>query len=186
MKNIIKILAPILFAETAQAQIVTVNIGTSISKLESADQTLGYTNKYENLRPRSLSTGISCISCLHPKLYLSATTNRLFSQKYSREMVSDNGTKFKSKEWSRTDAVMIGYQLGKFIPAVVGSNSNFKKDVYHNNTKVAEADISSILYGFSLVYIYDADWSLTITSIIPNEDIDSATVFSISYNIDIL
>jgi hypothetical protein len=183
MKNIIKILALILFAETAQAGIVTANIGTSVSYLKSTDNKLNYVNNGEYLTPRSLSTGLSYIS---PEICLSFTTNRLFSKQYSREMVNDTGTKFKSKEWSRTDAVMIGYQLGKFIPAVVGSNSNFKKDVYYNNTKVAEADISSILYGFSLVYIYDADWSLTITSIIPNEDIESATVFSVSYNINLL
>jgi hypothetical protein len=186
MKNIIKILALILFTETAQAKIVTVNLGTSISKVQSSDPRLRYVNEYENLRPRSLSTGISCISCFYPKLYLSATTNRLLSKEYSREMVNDKGTKFKSKEWSRTDAVMIGYQFGRLIPAFVVSNSNFQRKVYYGNTKVAEADISSIAYGASVIYLYNQNWSFTLTSIIPNEDIDSAIVFNISRNINIL
>lgn len=183
MKNIIKILAPILFAETAQAQIVTANIGTSVSYLKSTDHKLSYVNNGEHLTPRSLSTGLSYFS---PEICLSFTTNRLFSKQYSREMVNDTGTKFKSKEWSRTDALTVGYQLQRFIPYVFASNSNFKKEVYYKNKKVADVDIDSIIYGVGVTYLYNQDISLSLSFALPNEDVEFGTVLGVSYNINLL
>jgi hypothetical protein len=183
LKNLIKILALVLFASSAEANSLNLNLGTSVSYLKSTDNKLNYVNHGEYLIPRSLSTGLTYIS---PEICLSVTTNRLFSKQYSRDMINDNETKFKSKERSITDALTVGYQFERFIPYVFASNSNFKKEVYYETKKIADVDINSVIYGVGVTYLYNQDISFSLSFALPNEDVEFGTVFGVSYNINLL
>ena len=183
LKNLIKILALVLFATKANANSLALTLGTSSSYLQSSDRTLGYVNYNESFTPRSVSVGASYFS---EEIFLSASTNRFLSSTYMREMQDGAGRRFISKEKSTTDVLMAGYPFGRLIPYGFVSNSNFKKDISLNGRQVKSVDIYSVIYRAGVTRILNKDFTVSISTIIPNEDVDYGVVVSLTYNITIL
>ena len=102
------------------------------------------------------------------------------------EMQDGAGRRFISKEKSTTDVLMAGYPFGRLIPYGFVSNSNFKKDISLNGREVKSVDIYSVIYGAGVTRILNKDFTVSISTIIPNEDVDYGVVVSLTYNITIL
>jgi hypothetical protein len=180
--KLITTLLLLLIASSAFA--TTLSIGTTLSFLKINDLDFKYITSRDQLQLSSVSIGLNQRIAKTP-FVVGISTNRLINREVSREVKSKkNGAVFTNKTKIEADSVIIGYQLGRYIPNIGVANVGVDKSIYYAGKLAGEKQQHTILGMFGLTYLASKDISITSTIILPNKELnlESGVVFGINYN----
>ncbi len=165
------------------------NVGTSANYLNINDDNYEYVSNSDQFKLSSISVGLSYkIDQKHPIL-ISATTNRLFNQPTSRQVVNKKtGRSFENRTKTTADTLILGYQLNRFIPAVFISNVGVDKRLYRDNEQIDKTKQHTLLYGFQLTCFYDKALAFSAAFLAPNQELglETGVVLTASYHFNLL
>ena len=109
----------------------------------------------------------------------------MLNQTDSQEIIKkSNNLTFNEKSRIKTDTLLIGYPINKFMPSILITNVQANQNLYYNNKFVGKDDKSSIVYGLNANYSYAKGISFYISFIAPDKELNLtyAINFGINYN----
>lgn len=175
----------LFFSNKLFAKDLIFNVGVSAFYANINNPKYDFVNEYELVKDPLSSIRSINVGVIKPidKFNIGISTNRLFNSSINRNVIDKRNNKIlQNKSKFINDVMSFGYNVGKFNPAVLITNSRLEQTLCYNNICNSKKN-NAILYGASLSYLLKRNVSVSALYIAPNRefDLESAFGFNINY-----
>ena len=161
------------------------NIGVSAIYANINDPKYDFVDKYETVKNpfnsiKSINTGITKS---FNNLNITIQTNRLINSALTRNVVDkQTGITLQNKSKITSDTLLVGYRFGRFVPALLVSNTKLEKSLYYKNKFQGNQTNHAILYGLNFGYLLSKNTNVSLIYIAPNKELNLESAIGLGFN----
>jgi hypothetical protein len=161
------------------------NVGVSAIYANINDPKYDFADKYETVKNplksiKSINTGITKS---FDNLNITIQTNRLINSALTRNVVDKNTRiALQNKSKITNDTLLVGYRFGRFVPAVLVSNTKLEKSLYYKGNFQGKQTNHAILYGLNFGYLLSRNTNASLIYIAPNKELNLESAIGLGFN----
>jgi len=161
------------------------NVGVSAIYANINDPKYDFINEYETVKDplnsiKSINTGITKS---FDNLNFTIQTNRLINLPLTRSIIDKRtGVTLQNKSKIISDTLIIGYRFGRFVPALLVSNTKLDKSLYYKGNFQGKQTNHAILYGLNFGYLLSRNTNASLIYIAPNKELNLESAIGLGFN----
>jgi len=161
------------------------NVGVSAIYANINDPKYDFINEYETVKDplnsiKSINTGITKS---FDNLNFTIQTNRLINLPLTRSIIDKRtGVTLQNKSKIISDTLIIGYRFGRFVPALLVSNTKLDKSLYYKGNFQGKQTNHAILYGLNFGYLLSRNTNASLIYITPNKELNLESAIGLGFN----
>lgn len=161
------------------------NVGVSAIYANINDPKYDFVNEYETIKDplnsiKSINTGITKS---FDNLNVTIQTNRLINFPLTRTVVDKKtGVTLQNKSKITSDTLLVGYRFGRFVPALLVSNTKLDKSLYYKGNFQGKQTNHTILYGLNFGYLLSRNTNASLIYIAPNKELNLESAIGLGFN----
>jgi hypothetical protein len=161
------------------------NLGVSAIYANINDPKYDFVNEYETVKNplnsiKSINFGITKS---FDNLNITIQTNRFINFPLTRNVVDKKtGIALQNKSKINSDTLLIGYRFGRFVPALLVSNTKLEKSLYYKGNFQGKQTNYAILYGLNFGYLLSRNTNASLIYISPNKELNLESAIGLGFN----